>query len=70
MIILSRTVTKEFQDAMLIQVALHRKTRIELASEVGLSEFTLRKVLDSKTPVLVNDHTFKVVDNWLQNVKQ
>ena len=63
---MSKIISKGFQETMLVQIALQRKTRIELSREVGLSEFTLRKVLDSPTPVEVSGRTFHAVSSWLE----
>lgn len=58
------SISSEYQRNLIIQIALHRLTRISISRETGISEYTLRKILDSPTPVSVNNSTFKTLDKW------
>lgn len=63
-----KRVSANYQRNLIIEIALHHKTRIGISRETGISEFTLRKVLDSPAPVSVNNHTFNTLDSWLKEL--
>lgn len=58
-------ISEEQQIALLQKAARSRMNRQELAGKLGISHTTLRRVLDSKAPVVVAGKVFTKVNNWL-----
>lgn len=58
-------ITNKQQRKLIMVSALNRLNRMSLANEIGVSEPTLRKVLVSKPPIMVNNRTYFQVNKWL-----
>lgn len=58
-------ISKATQTALLAQMGIQRIPRKHLADELGIAEFTLRRVLDGDTPVDVSNRTANLVIGWL-----
>ncbi|GHP14310.1 hypothetical protein YK48G_17350 [Lentilactobacillus fungorum] len=59
-------IDQDQQKKILIKLALKRKWRYQIADDIGLSLPTLRKILNSNTPVIVNAKVYKNVNNWIE----
>ncbi|WP_268914085.1 hypothetical protein [Lentilactobacillus sp. SPB1-3] len=60
------SITEEERKTLIVNSALQKKSRLQLSKEVGISEFTLRKVLDADSSVEVSNKTANLVRNWLK----
>ncbi|WP_270323446.1 hypothetical protein [Weissella confusa] len=58
-------ISEEQQVAVLQKAARSRMSRQSLAEKLGISHTTLRRVLDSKAPVVVAGKVFTKVNDWL-----
>lgn len=62
-----KLISNRSQKTLIVKSALKKKSRLQLSKEIGISEFTLRKVLDSESPIKVNNKTADSIENWLKN---
>ncbi|VDG18097.1 hypothetical protein [Lactobacillus plantarum] [Lactiplantibacillus mudanjiangensis] len=60
-------ISSKQQKELLTISALNRLNRANLASEIGLSKPTLRKILISRAPIIVNNQTYLRVNTWLSS---
>lgn len=62
---MDRIISKDMQTKMLQTMAVERINRNRLASVLGISTPTLRKILNSTNAVIVNRKTFETINTWL-----
>lgn len=62
---MQRIISKSQQKILLANIAVNRMSRDEASRAIGVSLPTLRKVLNAEPPLVVNQHTYKLVQTWL-----
>lgn len=58
-------ITQQQQTELLKAQAVNRLSRADLGKKLCLSSVTLRKVLDTPAPLVVNQATYTAVNNYL-----
>ncbi|MDC6398622.1 hypothetical protein [Lactiplantibacillus pentosus] len=58
-------ISDDQQEKLLTVAALNRLNKSNLANEIGVSQPTLRKILISQPPIIVNNRTYFRVNEWL-----
>lgn len=62
---MQKIISLKYQENLLKNMAVKRVNRHKLSDETGISEPTIRKMLDSNTPIIVNSKTYNAIDNWI-----
>lgn len=60
-----KILTTEEQRTLLILKGLEKMNSVDLANEMHLSRPTVRKVLDGKTPLIVQDNIYQRIQQFM-----